>query len=287
MDKPLTHIKLIILISVFGTAFSAIMVRYSTAPSMALVFYRMLLAAAIMLVPGIRALKRDAAQIRRVDLLCCVISGVILSLHFTTYFESVKLTSITCSVVLVNTEIFFISFILLFFFHERFTKRRWLGIAVAFIGSLVIALGDSADLSGSLIGDLYALGSAALLAVYTTMGRLCRRRMSTGSYTAVVYTVAALTTLLLLLLRGMPLTGYGGINWLTALGMTILCTFLGHSVANWSLKFISPAFLSTARLLEPVFSAILGILFFQEIPSLTALIGGAVILAGLYLAADE
>lgn len=279
--------KLIVLLGVLGTSFSAILVRFSTAPSMVLVFYRMLFAALMMAVPGIRAFGKERENLTKKELLCCLVSGFFLALHFTAYFESVKQTSITCSVVLVNTEVFFVSFILLFFFHEKISAKRWAGILIAFAGSLIIAIGDSADLSGSLRGDLYALSGAAFVSVYTTMGRICRKNMSTASYTAAVYGIAALVTFLLLLVTGTPVSGYGPVNLLTAFGMTVLCTLLGHSVINWGLKYISPAFISAARLLEPVFSALLGILFFREIPSGTAVLGAVVIITGLFLAGDD
>lgn len=276
--------KLIVILGVLGTSFSAILVRYSTAPSLVLVFYRNLFASLIMIVPGIRSLRAEKDRITGKDLLCCLVSGLFLAFHFTAYFESVKLTSITCSVVLVNTEVFFVTFILLFFFHEKISKKRWAGILIAFAGSLIIALGDSGGLSGTLKGDLYALSGAFFVSIYTTMGRICRRHMSTASYTAIVYSVVTVVTMVMILLGGNPLFGYGEVNLLTAFGMAILCTLLGHSVINWGLKFISPAFISASRLLEPLFSAVLGILFFMEIPSLSAVIGGIIIIAGLYLA---
>lgn len=276
--------KLIVILGVFGTSFSALFVRFSTAPSMVLVFYRMLFASLLMAVPGIRAFREEREQITKKDLIFGIVSGIFLAFHFASYFESLKHTSITCSVVLVDTEVFFVSFILLFFFHEKLSKKRWLGILIAFFGSVLIAFGDSGDVSGSLYGDGLALCGAFCISIYTTMGRLCRRHMSTASYTFLVYGVAAVAAFLFLTVTGMPAAGCGGVNLLCAFGMTILCTLLGHSVINWGLKYISPAFISASRLLEPVFAAVLGILIFAEIPSLTAVIGGAVILLGLFLA---
>ena len=280
--------KIIVLLGVLGVSFSAILVKIATAPSLVLVFYRIGFAALLMTLPGLRSLKIEWSQITKKDLICCVISGIFLALHFNSYFTAVKLSSIASAIVLVDTEVFFVSFVYVFVFHRMLKKKNWFGIVITFLGSVIIALGDASGTGGgTLIGDLWALSGAVFVSVYTIMGLMCREHMSTGSYTTIVYWTTTLTALLLLLVQGIPVTGYSSINLLSAFGMTILCTLLGHSVFSWALKYVSPSFISTAKLLEPVFSSILGIFFFMEIPSLTAIVGGIIIIAGIYLAGQE
>lgn len=278
--------KIIVILGVLGVSFSAILVRYASAPSMVLVFYRIGLAALIMTVPGIRSLIKERDTITAKDLICCLVSGFFLAMHFNAYFISVKLTSIAAAVVLVDVEVFFVSFALLFFFHEKLSKLAWIGILITFLGSVIIAVGDAGGAGGSLTGDLWALSGALFMGIYTIMGRMCRKHMSTSSYTTIVYWVTALTSLAMLTFQGTPVLGYSAIDILCAFGMTILCTLLGHSIFSWGLKFISPAFISTVKLLEPVFASLLGIVFFAEIPILSAVIGGIIVIAGIWMASN-
>jgi len=82
---------------------------------------------------------------------------------------------------------------------------------------------------------------------------------------------------------GTPLTGHGTVNYLTGLGMAVFCTLLGHSVFSWGLKYLPPAFISTAKLLEPVFASVWGLFLFGEVPALMTVLGGAVIISGIAL----
>ena len=82
---------------------------------------------------------------------------------------------------------------------------------------------------------------------------------------------------------GTPLTGYGAVNALTALGMAVFCTLLGHSVFSWGLKYLPPAFISTVKLMEPVFASVWGLVLFAERPGLLTVLGGAVIICGIAL----
>lgn len=274
--------KLIVVLGVVGVSLSAIFVRYASAPSMVLVFYRLGFSALFMTVPGIRSLYAEREVITKKDLLCCLVSGVFLALHFYAYFTAVKLTSIAAAVVLVDVEVFFVSFAMIFFLRERIGRTAWLGIGITFFGSILITLGDGL-LGGSLKGDLWALSGAFFVAVYTLMGRICRRHMSTASYTTVVYWVTALTALALLAVQGISPLGWPWQDAACGLGMTVFCTLLGHSVFSWALKRISPAYISTVKLLEPVFASILGVFLFAEIPGWYAIVGGIVVILGVYL----
>jgi drug/metabolite transporter (DMT)-like permease len=77
------------------------------------------------------------------------------------------------------------------------------------------------------------------------------------------------------------------VNLWTGLGMAVFCTLLGHSVFSWGLKYLPPAFISTVKLLEPVFSAAYGLFLFGERPGVLVILGGALILLGIGLYSRE
>jgi drug/metabolite transporter (DMT)-like permease len=59
---------------------------------------------------------------------------------------------------------------------------------------------------------------------------------------------------------------------------------LGHTIINYVLRWIRSHVVSTAILVEPVVSAILALIYFQQNPSLLVWLGGSVILIGVALA---
>ena len=95
------------MVGVLGVSASAILVRFSQAPSGVTAAYR-LGWTVLLLLPVV--LLRCRAELRRVtarDLVLCGASGVLLALHFLTWFESLKRTSVASSTVLVSTEVIF------------------------------------------------------------------------------------------------------------------------------------------------------------------------------------
>ena len=276
--------RLIVLLGVLGASLSSIFVRVSTAPSLILVLYRVGMAA-LLLLPVV--LVKDREELRRMtgrEVGLCLVSGASLGLHFAAYFESLRYTSIAASVVLVDTEVLFVALISILLLKKKLRKKAWLAILLALGGSVIIAMADTAGGGAdALRGDLLALCGAFFVAVYTMIGSVCRRTGSTYVYTFLVYLAAGVTVLAIALLSGWAITGYGGVNYLTGFGMAVFCTLMGHSVFSWGLKYLPPAFVSTAKLMEPVFASILGLFLFGEVPGMLTVMGGAVIIAAIIL----
>lgn len=277
--------KIIIILGVVGASLSAILVRFSDAPSMVLVFYRMFFAVVLLLPALLKNGISEYASIQKKNLLLCAISGFFLGLHFSFYFESLKHTSIASSVVLVDTEVFFVAIGSLLILKERISKIGWLCILVTFVGSIIVSIGDMAG--GAIYGDVLALLGAVCVGVYTLIGRKMRKNMSTTAYTWIVYLVAAIVVLIGSFISGSPVIPVSTKNILIGLGLTVFCTLLGHSIFSWGLKYEKAAFVSTAKLLEPVFASIIGLFIFKEVPPRTSIIGGLMIIIGIVFMCRE
>ena len=274
--------RFIVILGVLGVSISAIMVRFSTAPSLILVLYRVALTLVLMLPSVVLRHRQELMAITKKEGLLCLASGAFLGLHFVAYFESVRQTSIAASVVLVNTEVFFVALGSVLVLRQRLTRKAWAAIVLTFLGSVVVALAGAGG-GSQLYGNLLALVSALFMTFYTVIGSVCRRTLSTTVYTFLVYLAADFTVLLIAVAGGTPLFGYDPVNFLTAFAMAVFCNLLGHSVFSWGLKYLPPSFISTVKLLEPVFASVWALLLFGEKPGTLVLLGGAVVLLGIAL----
>lgn len=275
--------RMLVLLGVAGTSLSAVLVRWSTAPSMVLVLYRMLFAS-LLLAPAVFLRNRqELKELAKRDMLLCLASGVFLGFHFAAYFSALRYTAIASAVLLVDLEVFFVALCTVLLFRQKLPGLAWLAIVLTFGGSVLVAFADTGVGSNPLRGNLTALAGAFCMAVYTMIGAVCRKRVSTSVYTFLVYTCATLTVLVAALVSGTPLVGHGSVNYLTALGMTVFCTLLGHSVFSWGLKYLPAAFIATVKLMEPVFAAVWGLLLFGEAPGWMVITGGAIIIFGIAL----
>lgn len=278
--------KIVLYLGVLGTAFSALLVRMSEAPSLTTATLR--LGWTVLLLAPMTFLRHweEVKAVSGKDVAACALSGMFLAFHFSTWFESLKWTTIASSSVLGCTEVIFVALGFALFLKGKIPKLGVLAIALSFGGSVVLALHDGGAGAGGanpLWGDLLAIVCAICVAVYTLIGRVKRGGMSTTVYTFFTYLSCLVTLLILDGVTGTRLTGWPLKEYAIGLGLAVLCTLLGHSLFSWSLKYISPSYVSAAKLCEPIFSSTLAIPLFGEIPAPIQLVGAAIILAGVLL----
>lgn len=279
--------RLVVILGAAGVSLSAVFVRWAAAPSLVLAFYRMAFSALLM-APAAWLRRREFRDLGRRELWLSLLSGVFLGVHFACYFESLRWTSIAAAVVLVDTEVLFVALASALFLGKKPGGRAWAAVLLAFGGSVVVAMAEGLGGAGTALrGNLFALGGSVCMAAYTMLGAVCRRRLSTTVYTSLVYLSAACTGLAAALAGGQALAGWGAASLLSGLGMAVFCTLLGHSLFSWGLKYLPPAFISTANLLEPVLASVWGLALFGERPGAPVLLGGGLILLGVALYGRE
>ena len=281
--------KLILFAGVFSCSMSSAFFKFMTAPSSIAATYR-LGWTVLLLTPMIflnKERRNELLSLKWKDLAFCASSGVFLALHFYAWFESLSHTSISSSTVLVNTEVAFAAFGYLLFFGKKISRKEITAIVVAFSGTVMIAMADNGGGGGALWGDILAVIAAILSTCYTLIGTRERDHVSTMVYTYVLYWGSLIALVIIDLATGVELFGYEPINWYMSLCLAIFCTLLGHSVFSWSLKYLTPTYVSTAKLAAPVFASASAVILFGEIPGPIQIIGGVIVLSGVYLYAKN
>lgn len=277
------HPMIMIVVGVLGISLSSIFVKYSTAPSAVTAAYRLLWTVLLMtpVTFGSKEIRTELLSVSRATMLLSCLSGLFLAIHFTLWFESLRHTSVASSTTIVCTEVIWVSLGYALFLKGKLSIKEILSICVTLGGSILIAFADSASGGGHLYGDILSLMAAIAVAIYVLIGRVIRKTASTTVYTYIVYCSCAAVLLLMCLLQGNALWGYGISGILVGLLLAVFSTIMGHSIFSWCLKYFSPSFVSASKLCEPVAAAILAGFLFGEIPTAMQITGGILILGGV------
>ena len=204
------HPMTMIVIGIIGISLSAILVKYSYAPSSVTAAYR-LLWTVLLMTPVVLGKKSYLAELRQTDrktVCLCAVSGIFLALHFTFWFESLSHTTVASSTAIVCTEVIWVALGFTIFMKGHLSRTAVISIIFTLAGSVLIAFSDSAGSHGSLYGDMLALAAAVFVAVYTLIGRIARTEMSTVSYTYIVYGFCSISLVFTLLVQGYSLFGH-------------------------------------------------------------------------------
>ena len=283
------HPFLMLAVGLMGASMAAIFVRLSSAPSAIIATCRLLWTLLLLspVVWGKAACRKELLGLGVKELLVCVVSGIFLAAHFLLWFESVKQTSVASSTAIVCTEVVWVALGYRIFMKGSISPKEWLCIAIALLGSMVIAFSDSSGEEGHLYGDVLSLLSAVAVAVYTLLGRTARKTMSTTVYTYVVYVSCAVTLLMLTVIQRYPLSAVEPSAVIAGLLLAVFSTILGHSMFSWCLKYFSPAFISASKLIEPFVAASVAMAVYGEVPKVLQVLGGVIVVAGVFLYSRE
>jgi drug/metabolite transporter (DMT)-like permease len=278
--------KAVLVFGILCVSSAAIFVKLAEpeAEPLAIATWRLVFSSAILL-PTVLLTRRPA--LRRLDASdsqVVLFAGLALAVHFALWITSLRLTSVASSVVLVTTNPLWVALAEPVLFRQRYRPLLLAGVAVAFLGGVIIALGDRSVQANALAGDVLAVGGAIAAAAYFLAGRSVRARMDLLVYVALVYSVAAVALLATSLARGVPLAPFSAYTWLMLVLLAVVPQVLGHSSFNWALGHLSATYVSATVLGEALGSTLLAWWVLGQQPPPTTVTGGALILLGLWLA---
>jgi drug/metabolite transporter (DMT)-like permease len=271
----------VLVVAVAAVSLAAPLVRAAApAPALTVASLRIVVAAILFIIIA-RSSLGVLRRLSRADLLRITLAGLLMGAHFGVWITSLYLTSTAASVALVATQPVFAALLGRIFLGDRVGRRELVGIAIAGLGCVVLAGGDWASNPAALLGDLLAVIGAAAAAAYLVVGRSMGQRLPLLPYLAMVNLVAGVALLVAAVAAGARFTGYSDGVYLAIVANAIVCSAIGHTLLNWSVRR-TPAHLVTLFILgEPVGASLLMWGFFAEAPPLHAVIGGVVILAGI------
>jgi len=222
-------------------------------------------------------------RIRLKDSWCFLGTGLFSLLFFTfCYFNAVQLMSLSVAAILLYTAPTIVTVLSILLFKEKITSRKIVSVAMAFVGCCLVS-GITGDISVSLKGILFGLGSGLGYALYTIFSRYAIQR-NYSSNTINFYSC------LLATLGSRVIWGDGGlfgavaskptaIPWCLALG--VLSCFAPYLLYTYSLTGLENTRASVLASVEPVVATLSGIVFYHEPMTVPMAIGILLVLAAV------
>ncbi|MEQ8523952.1 DMT family transporter [Gracilimonas sp.] len=286
-SKAKVYLVLAVGLSTFG--FAPILVKFATSHSALLLVAIRTVGAFLMLLPFYiykKKSKKYDVKSGGNETKWMAFAGIALGLHFMLWISSLYYTSVASASVLVTIHPIMLIIAERALYKMEFAPTVWIGVFVAFAGSVLLGISDynaESSFENPLLGNAMAFGAAAIFAVYFLIGRKIRQNRSWLGYVFPVYGYAAATCVsILLIVEGIPDQIPPVVFWV-GLGLAIGPQLMGHGSLNYAVKFVSPTLLSTLILTEPVFATILAFFILGELPAILSFIAIFVTLVGVVL----
>lgn len=289
-DKHARLALVLLFLAGITIGFSGILVRLSEVGPMASAFWRMAFAFPVLgLWHFAERRKRDGASRAMAARppawsVGLIVAGLLYAIELSLWHWSLEWTSVANATVIANVYPVFVTLAAWLLFRERANRLFLIGLATAVAG-MVILVGDKFTLGlASLTGDILSAVTAIFYGGYF----LVVARMRTQRSTAEIMTwSAAVASLALLPVASVMETtlfppGLGG--WAALIALAVLCQAGAQGAITFALAHLPASLSAVTLLIQPLTAAVMAWLILGEPIGPFQVVGGAILLAGIFVA---
>lgn len=280
-DKLKNYLHLHILVFIAG--FTAILGKLISVEAVSLVWFRMVIASILMFI-YIKMAKIDISVDRK-SLFKFALAGVIIALHWITFFGAINVSNVSIALAMFSTGAFFASFLEPIIYKRSIVWYEIIFGVIVVFGVFVILKSEIKYLSGILLGILSALFSS-LFAVLN--GKFLEQHSATKiSFYEFLSGVVFISIFITCFGTGFSSSFFNistsDFGYLFILAS--ICTAYAFIASVHVMKHISPYTLVLTYNLEPVYGVVLALILFPETEKmgLNFYYGAAIILVTIVL----
>jgi drug/metabolite transporter (DMT)-like permease len=265
-------------------AFAPIFVRLSDTGPVASAFWRCALAAPLLWLLVWRE-GRGGEVPARISRRALIAAGIFFALDLGVWHYSILFTSVANSTLLANLAPIFVTLAGWLIWKKSVTPTFLVGMFVA-IGGMFVLVGPNFGIGGTrLLGDALAAFTAMFYAGYMLAIKFARdANASTARLMAWSTTITAIALLPVALLLPHPFLPAQASGWLVLFGLALITQILGQGLIAYAFAHLPASLSSVSLLIQPVMAALFAWLLFGEAIGVWQFVGGAIVLAGIWLA---
>tara|TARA_R110001632_G_scaffold55309_2_gene135409 strand:- start:6668 stop:7582 length:915 start_codon:yes stop_codon:yes gene_type:complete len=246
---------------VFIWGFTAILGKLISIDAIPLVWYRMLLASIFIALYFV--VKKKSFKLDNKTLIKFFLSGIIIALHWITFFKAIKVSNVSVALVTMSTGAFFTSFIEPFFFKRRIKPIEIL-LGLLVVAGLYIIFSFESQYT---LGIVYALISSFLSALFSVLNGLFVKKNDASVISFYQLLFGSIFITIFLLFQGSFTASFFTLqstDWIYLLILSSFCTAYAFIVSVDVMKHLTPYTVVLSINLEPVYAIILALIIFGE-----------------------
>ncbi|MBV6484945.1 MAG: hypothetical protein KFKLKKLM_01483 [Flavobacteriales bacterium] len=280
LSKYKYHIWLHIIVLIFG--FTGILGKLIETDSYLLVWYRV--GIALIAILGYFFITKHSLKITRKILFKILLVGVVIAVHWITFFEAIKQSNVSIALVCFSSSTLFTSLIEPFYFKRKIKPYELIFGLLIIVGLYFIFSFEFSYLNGMLLSFF----SAALASWFTVLNGMLVKE--TNAKTISFYELLgafSIVSIYLIGANGLNFSAYKiswtDFKWLLILGT--VCTAFAFIVSVEVMKKISPYTVTISVNLEPIYSIILALLIWPETETMSSgfYLGTIIVLVTIFL----
>lgn len=269
-------------VGIFSLSFSAMFVRWASAPGPVTAFYRLFFSV-FLLFPFFLARLKTNPVLRSPSVVFPLLAGVFTACDLGLWTASLSFTTASNATLLGNTSPLWVALGTWLIFRRKLSGGFWRGLTIAMVGAALIMGTDFILHPRFGVGDLMALFTGFFYGGYFLFTEKSRTTFDPVSHIWFVGLGASATLFLVNRALHYPLTGFSRNTWLIFLATALVSQLIGYMSLAFALGHLPASVVSPTMILQPVVTTLLAIPLLNEIPSIWQAVGGMIALLGIYI----
>ena len=280
---PSFYSYLALLIGLLSIGFSGILISSADAPGTVTSFYRMAIAALVVTFPFLWQTQGKMRNLSRAGVLLAIFGGFLFALDLAFWATGIDLSGATRPTLMANTAPLWVGLGSLIIFHERQSGLFWVGLIMAMLGAAMVLGVDLMNAATVGLGTFLGLLAAVFYGAYYLVTQRGRSFLNTLGYFWITTFSASVVLLALNIVLGRSLVGYDRRTWLIFFAIALVVQLLGWFLINYAQGYLPASIVAPTLLLQPVVTAVLAVIILGESFSIWHIVGGLVVLAGVFV----
>ena len=270
--------KLYLNLAVMMFGIAGVIGQYVEVPSVMVALGRVICSSIILFI--ITIVKKESLRLEnKKDYILIVCTGAVLALHWTSFFQSIQVSSVAIGTITFSTFPLFLTFLEPVIYREKLCAKSIVSAIVLFVG-VIITIPEFSMENQVTIGIIWGMISSLTYAVIT----LANRYFS-GKYQGRIVSLYEQGTAAIVLLPALFLVK---VTWRVqdVIGVALIgciCTAFAYSLYISAQKKVKAQTAGLISGMETVYGILYAFVLLGEVPTVREIIGGVVILSvGLY-----
>ncbi|MFC2145911.1 DMT family transporter [Acidobacteriota bacterium] len=243
-------------------------------PALIIVLGRVIFAAIFLALLSLY-LKQNIKLNQKKDYLYLFILGIILALHWWTFFQAIRVSTVAVGLLTYSTFPIFVTFLEPYFFKEKIKRSDIFLALITFLGVILVI--PRFEIANNITqGAVWGIASGFTFAVLSILNREYVKKYSSLVIAFYQDSAAAIVLLPFLFLMEFTVT-LKDILLLALLGIGF--TAIAHTLFIKGLTNVKAQTASIIACLEPVYGIVIAIFLLGEVPGLRIISGGMLILS--------
>ncbi|MBF0288405.1 MAG: DMT family transporter [SAR324 cluster bacterium] len=262
--------------------FSAIFIRQANAPGTITVFYRMAIGSLVMTLPFVLHLRTQKRRLPLQGVLIAIFGGACLAVDLALWSTGIVMSGAASPTLMANTAPLWVGLGALLLFREHQSIQFWIGLSVTLVGVIVVMGKDLLHSINFGVGSSLGLLAAIFYGAYLLVCQHGRNNLSTLTYFWLTTFSAAITLLILNIILQRPFTGYSMSTYLNFLLQGAVVQVFGWISINYAQGHLPASIVAPTLLAQPILTALFAWLLLGEQFTMWHVVGGAVVISGIY-----